>query len=305
MENTSNFLIFGGAGRLARALVQTCPTGVFATALSRQTLDLTDADAVRAAVRTFRPKAVINAAAWTDVSGAQTHPEEAYAVNAHAPGRLAEILREEGVELVHYSTDYVFSGNGSMPWSEENLPAPRAQGVYGLSKALGEEKVLASRVAGVVIRAGWLHSGERDFVAAILRAALAGRSLTVTRSQIGTPTHTSALAAWTWKLLLQFGTTVPMKVVHYVEEGGWISRAEFADYVLKRATEQCERLGQISRGRDLERIRTSMRVVDDDDGIRPLNCRLKTVHPYLPSCSHWRLGVDKSVEIVINSELDV
>ena len=94
------------------------------------------------------------------------------------------------------------------------------------------------------MRAGWLHSGERDFVHAILSAAAEGRALCVTASQLGTTTTTEALARWTWDALPELTPVDRLTTVHYVEEGGWISRADMAVHALEAAEDRAIRLGE-------------------------------------------------------------
>lgn len=194
-------MILGASGRLGRALWESRPQTLEVTALTHAELDVTDIRAVEAVIALARPDVVINAAAWTDVAGAQTNAAAARAVNAVAPGAMGRLFARTGVRIVHFSTDYVFSGEGSSPWNEASEAHPRQAGVYGVTKHEGERLLEESGVSGAIVRAGWLHSGERDFVNAILSAAAEGRALCVTASQIGTPTSTEALARWTWDAL--------------------------------------------------------------------------------------------------------
>ena len=173
-------MILGASGRLGRALWESRPQTLEVTALTHAELDVTDIRAVEAVIALARPDVVINAAAWTDVAGAQTNAAAARAVNAVAPGAMGRLFARTGVRIVHFSTDYVFSGEGSSPWNEASEAHPRQAGVYGVTKHEGERLLEESGVSGAIVRAGWLHSGERDFVNAILSAAAEGRALCVT-----------------------------------------------------------------------------------------------------------------------------
>ena len=297
-------LLLGGQGRLARALLTTQPPGVLVQALSRAELDITNTRRFETFIQTFEPQVVINAAAWTDGGGAQQQREAVFDVNAVAPTRIAKVLSERQIPLVHYSTDYVFSGEGETPWYEDSEPNPKTNGVYGQSKLEGEKGLGESGVSGVVIRAGWLHSGERDFVAAILNAALAKKALTVTAAQVGTPTHTATLATWTWQFLPCFEKQHSISVVHYVESGEWVTRAEFARYLLYSAEKYCTNLQLTAMANTLHEARVGLTVTQDIDAIRPANCRLATRSPSrLALLPHWKRGVDKSVENVIKLKL--
>lgn len=175
-------------------------------AASRAQLDVTDAGAVDAAVRgtgaagSDAPAAVINCAAYTDVDGAESHPEEAHAVNAAAAGALAQAAAAAGVPFLHVSTDYVFGGEpqrggeGSpRPYVESDVPDPR--GVYALSKAAGEELVLAASDRHLVVRTAWLFGvAGRSFPATMLALARERGCVEVVDDQIGSPTWTGHLA---------------------------------------------------------------------------------------------------------------
>ena len=155
-------MILGASGRLGRALWESRPQTLEVTALTHAELDVTDIRAVEAVIALARPDVVINAAAWTDVAGAQTNAAAARAVNAVAPGAMGRLFARTGVRIVHFSTDYVFSGEGSSPWNEASEAHPRQAGVYGVTKHEGERLLEESGVSGAIVRAGWLHSGERD-----------------------------------------------------------------------------------------------------------------------------------------------
>ena len=296
-------MIIGASGRLGRALWASRPHGFEVTALTHAELDVTDIRAMEAVVAVARPDVVINAAAWTDVEGAQRNEARARAVNAQAPGAMGRLFARQGIRIVHFSTDYVFSGEGTDPWNEACLPQPRPAGVYGLTKREGERQLEESGVSGTIVRAGWLHSGERDFVNAILCAAAEGKPLSVTASQIGTPTSTEALAQWTWDALPMLTPFGRLTTVHYVEEGGWISRADMAVHVLVSAEEQAAGMGEFGLAARFKRARENMRRSVADNGLRPQNCRLSSLRKgEFPCTKGWKGGVDKSVDIVISAK---
>jgi dTDP-4-dehydrorhamnose reductase len=163
-------------------------------------LDITDDAAVRAAVERVRPDAVLNCAAWTDVDGAETHAEQAHAVNADGAGNLARAAAQAGVPLVHVSTDYVFSGEACVDASG----APRAyvesdptgpQSVYGQSKLAGEQQVLGASARHTVVRSAWLFGiAGRNFAETMLRLASEREAVQVVTDQVGCPTWTGHLA---------------------------------------------------------------------------------------------------------------
>jgi dTDP-4-dehydrorhamnose reductase len=163
-------------------------------------LDITDAEAVLRAFARIAPEAVLNCAAWTDVDGAETHVQQAHAVNAHGAGNLARAAAQVGVPLVHVSTDYVFDGDGRLdgsralrPYVESDPTGPRS--VYGESKLAGELEVLAASPRHTVARSSWLFgTGGANFAETMLRLAAERDAVQVVVDQVGCPTWTGHLA---------------------------------------------------------------------------------------------------------------
>ena len=291
-------LLLGAGGRLGRELKKALAERCSVTAFGHAEADIGDEAAMTALVDRLRPDAIVNAAAWTDVTGAETHKAEAYRANWTGVGVLARLARRFDIPLLHYSTDYVFSGEGDLPWRETDPTAPL--GVYGASKLAGEATFLASGARGAIIRVGWLHSGEKDFVSAILSRALTGAPLTVVNNQWGTPTEAAALARWTALSLSALWSTEGTRVVHYVESGDYVSRFEMADYLLRRAEAFLEQRGDQEKASLCRRAYKTMSGAVLNDGIRPCNCRLvPTVDSRFSAFSAWKEGVDKSVEKMI------
>jgi len=168
--------------------------------LDRSELDITDVADVERALADIRPDAAVNCAAWTDVDGAETHPEQARAVNAHGAGNLARAAAAAGIRLVHVSTDYVFSGEAplddtgaSRAYVESDPTGPRS--VYGRTKLEGELEVLAASGRHTVARSSWLFGVDgHNFVATMLRLASEREAVQVVTDQVGCPTWTGHLA---------------------------------------------------------------------------------------------------------------
>ena len=182
-------LVVGRNGQLARALGEEAP-GL--TRLGHQSLDLRDRRAAEAAVADHAPDLVVNAAAFTDVDGAEAAREEAFAVNRDGVGALARGAARAGAALVHVSTDYVFDGSKAGAWTEADPTGPL--NVYGASKLAGEAAALEACPRTVVLRTSWVYSPwGRNFVTTML--GLAGRArLTVVDDQRGSPTSALGLA---------------------------------------------------------------------------------------------------------------
>jgi dTDP-4-dehydrorhamnose reductase len=158
-------------------------------------LDVTDAISIDSALERWAPDVVVNCAAWTDVDGAESQREQAWAANASGPAQLAAATSARAVRLIHISTDYVFDGAAQRPYRESDPPSARPATAYGASKLAGEQEVLA-RPGTAVVRTSWLHGvGGSNFVDTMLGLAAAGRhELSVVTDQRGSPTWTGHLA---------------------------------------------------------------------------------------------------------------
>ena len=187
-------LVTGAAGMLGRDVVAAASdAGHEVVALSRADLDITDAAAVRAATRDGRPDAVVNCAAWTDVDGAEAAEEAATKVNGAGAGNVAAAAAEAGAHLVHVSTDYVFDGEATTPYTEHAPTAPRS--AYGRSKLAGERAMIAAIAEGAIVRTSWLFGPHgRNFVDTMRRLGTERDEVAVVDDQVGSPTYTGHLA---------------------------------------------------------------------------------------------------------------
>jgi dTDP-4-dehydrorhamnose reductase len=194
----TRILLTGAGGMLGHDLVSVLGTHDV-TALTRAELDITDRESVDAAV-TGRD-VVINAAAYTKVDDAESHRDEAFAINAEGTRNLARSARAQGATLMQLSTDYVFDGQASTPYPEDTPLNPVS--VYGQSKAEGERAALAEHPDGtVIVRTAWLY-GEHgpNFPATMLRLSQERDTISVVTDQIGQPTWTHDLAGWIASLI--------------------------------------------------------------------------------------------------------
>jgi dTDP-4-dehydrorhamnose reductase len=155
--------------------------------------DLNDLDGLRETVLRLRPDVIVNAAAHTAVDKAESEPELARALNAAAPGVLAEAAHAVGALLVHYSTDYVFDGSGTAPWSEDAANGPLS--VYGQTKLEGERLVAAASTRHLIFRTSWVYAARGgNFAKTMLRLAQERERLTVIDDQWGAPTGAELIA---------------------------------------------------------------------------------------------------------------
>lgn len=169
-------------------------------AVDRKQLDLSDADSVRKLIQEIKPDVIVNAAAYTAVDKAEEERDLAYQVNAVAPGVMAEEARKLGALLLHYSTDYVFNGEKSSPYTETDQPSPI--NVYGASKLEGEQAIQASGCHHLIFRTSWVFSSRgHNFLLSMLRLAKEREELRIVADQIGSPTSARYIADATSHIL--------------------------------------------------------------------------------------------------------
>ena len=193
--------IIGKNGQLGNALFRRSPKGdVVIKAFGRSECDVTDADSVEQGLKNKSLDMLINAAAYTAVDQAESEPERAHAVNAQGPSNLAAFCARATIPLIHISTDYVFDGTKTTPYSESDAIAPL--GVYGASKAQGEENVRNRLAHHIIIRTAWLYSATgHNFVKTMLRLGREKPVLKVVDDQHGGPTSAADLAAAVWQII--------------------------------------------------------------------------------------------------------
>lgn len=176
--------------------------------MTREVLDVADSESVANAIRLHRPDAVVNLAAYTQVDSAETHADEAFQVNAIAPGILAQHCQLAEIDFVHVSTDYVFDGQSDRPYRVEDQTGPK--GVYARSKWEGEEAVRAAFAEGSgstskhwIVRAAWIYDTRgKNFMQTMLQLANRGIPLRVVSDQWGAPTAAEPFASTLLELVL-------------------------------------------------------------------------------------------------------
>lgn len=209
-------LLLGARGQVGWQLQRSLSVAGVVTALDRtgqsassgQPLcgDLAQPDALARTLQALRPDVVVNAAAYTAVDKAETERDTAFAINATACEVLARETQRLGAWLVHYSTDYVFSGTGERPWSEADATAPL--NTYGASKLAGEQAIAAQQPRHLIFRTSWVFdTWGSNFLKSILRAAAQRDSLNVVNDQWGAPTRAALIADITAHALMRLRGT--------------------------------------------------------------------------------------------------
>ncbi len=229
-----SLLVFGRSGQVARELARLAPEASF---LGRDAADLSVQGQCEAAIRAAKPDAVINAAAWTNVDGAETAEAEATRVNGDAPGEMARACAALGVPFVQISTDYVFDGSGDAPWSPDDATGPL--GAYGRSKLAGEAAVADAGGRYAILRTSWVFSAHgANFVKTMLRLGAERETLSVVEDQVGGPTAAADIAAACLALAKSLRSGGPSGVQHFAGAPD-VSWAGFARAIMERASLDC------------------------------------------------------------------
>ena len=278
-------LLTGRSGQLGQALLASAPDGVELVATSRAELDLADSAACRRIVEEQRPEWVLNAGAYTAVDQAEQEPALAEAINAGAPAAFAAALQQTGGRLLQLSTDFVFNGAQGHPYGPDQPRDPL--GVYGASKARGEEAALQNPQARV-LRTSWVYGPVgKNFCRTMLRLhaakAAAGEPLRVVADQVGCPTSTLTLAAACWRAIGIAADPDGPQLLHWSDAGA----ASWYDFAVA--------IGELAQARGLLTGAASVEPITTADyptpATRPsyslLDCTASRQALGLPAL-HWR-----------------
>ena len=216
----NRILLTGSSGQVGGALLETlapllCGGEAFEiVAPNRAELDLSHPASVRAFVRSVQPRWIVNPAAYTAVDRAESENALAYTINAEVPRVLGEEAAQLGAVVLHFSTDYVFSGHGTASWGESDTPSP--QSTYGSTKLEGERALAGSGAAHLIVRTSWVYGATgKNFLLTILRAARERPELRIVDDQYGAPTWSRDLARLSAHMIAQCESLAPS---HAIEE---------------------------------------------------------------------------------------
>lgn len=224
-------LVFGQTGQVARELVRLVPDARF---VSRAEVDLSKPSQITAFLAKAQADVIINAAAYTAVDLAEQEADLAMAVNGTAPGFVAQHAAARDIPLVHISTDYVFDGRGSVPWTPE-APA-RPLGTYGQSKLEGEASIQAVGGIHAVLRTSWVFSAHgSNFVKTMLRLSAERDTLTVVADQVGGPTAAHDIAAACLSVARQLHAEPQKTGIYHFAGAPDVSWADFAREIFAQA----------------------------------------------------------------------
>jgi dTDP-4-dehydrorhamnose reductase len=227
-------LVLGATGMVGRAVVELLTAqGLRHLAVERDSVDLSQPQSIDAGVAEGT-RAVINCTGWTNVDAAEAQEEEATLVNGTGVGKLAERCRQVGAVLIHYSTDYVFSGKASAPYPVDHPRSPL--NAYGRSKAVGESLLERSGAEYILIRTSWVYAPwGKNFVRTILGLAEKRPSLRVVNDQLGRPSSAEQLASNSLRLL-----SAGARGTFHLSDGGQCTWFDFASAAVADAGLACK-----------------------------------------------------------------
>lgn len=282
------WLVVGGNGQLGKALsVVLGERGIDFRAWGSEDLDVRSAIKCADLIGALKPSVIINAAAWTDVDGAEADPDGAYLVNSTGALNLASAAKAVGAVFSHVSTDYVFSGVSNRPWQEGDFPTPAS--VYGTTKVAGEVAVLGEYAErSYIFRTAWLYSQwGKNFAKTMTRLALSSDGeVRVVDDQVGQPTSAMDLAEQIVDAVIAKSTFG----VYHATNSGQASWCDFASEVFRLSSASVSRVVPVS---SIEFVRPANRPaysVLGHDGWREIE-----------PMRDWRIALSDAMPVIVES----
>jgi dTDP-4-dehydrorhamnose reductase len=301
MSKLPRILIVGSAGQVGVELQRSFAGAGEIICHDRDSVDLAVPEQVRALVRTVAPDIILNAAAYTAVDRAEVEQEASIAVNATAPGILAEEALRRDALLVHYSTDYVFDGSKTSPWLETDAPNPL--NFYGASKLAGEKAIQQVGGKFLIFRTSWVYGPYgNNFMLTMLRLARERESLSIVDDQIGAPTSSIELAKATRTITAgvmsdQFGATFVWAGLYHMTCVGSVSWCGFARAIFARADVLLQ--GNVPRVTPIPSAEYTTLAN------RPRNSQLSNIklkNSFNVQLEHWEAALDYVIRRLTNSQ---
>lgn len=296
-------LLTGVSGQVGFELQRSLMPLAETVLLDRACLDLADEDAIRSCIQSYQPDIVVNPAAYTAVDKAEAEQELAQKINTRAPQVLAEECARINALLVHYSTDYVFSGDEQGAYVETSQPNP--QSVYGKTKHAGELAIAETGVNHLIIRTSWVYGVKgNNFLKTMLRLASEREILNVVADQYGAPTSAALIAdvsAHMIAYMMRYRESwSDLQGIYHLTAGGQTSWHEYAHYVISQASELGATLS-LSADKVLPIATTEY----PTPAKRPVNSVLHTdkiQKQFGVRLPHWQKGVDHVLHELISAQ---
>jgi dTDP-4-dehydrorhamnose reductase len=288
-------VVFGKSGQVGWELLRALDTiGEVISFGHVPGADFTKTEELAATIRAIEPNVIVNAAAYTAVDKAEDEPELATLINAEAPRVLAREAAILGAWLIHYSTEYVFDGSGTIPWLETDVALPL--NVYGASKLAGEQAIQTSGCQHLIFRTSWVYSARgKNFLKTILRLAMEQETLSIVDDQIGAPTGADLLADTTARAILAALGNPNLSGLYNVAAAGETSWHGYARFVIDLARQRSANL----------KVGSVFPVASAGfpaKAKRPLNSRLDTRklrESFNIALPDWRQGVEHTIADVL------
>lgn len=239
-------LVTGGSGQVGFELQRSLTLYGEVVAPNRMELDLSDEHAVINYLQQLKPDMIVNAAAWTAVDLAESSSDDAYQLNHRLPKILAEYSARHGSWLIHYSSDYVYPGDGEQPWSESDTTGPLS--VYGASKLAGDESVIESGADALIFRTSWVYGARgNNFMKTMLRLGAERTALNVVADQWGAPTPARLIADVTALAIDRIVQKRPIAAgIYHLAPQGETNWCEFAKLIFSEAAKREQPLTVLS-----------------------------------------------------------
>lgn len=291
-------LLFGANGQVGFELRRSLTLDYDVIALDRAQCDMSDAQQICRAIQTNNPVLIVNAAAYTAVDKAESESDLAFAINAHALQVIAQEAKKINAAVVHYSTDYVFNGQATVPYAETDTPAPIS--MYGQSKLAGERvlaEVLGDNYPFWILRTSWVYGLHgSNFLKTMLKLATSRESLSVVADQIGAPTSAALIADVSARLL----QVRPAPGIYHLSAAGQTHWHAYAVFVIARAqqkgmalcmgAQQVLPIGTADYPTPAKRPTYSL-----------LNC-IKLEQALCIKLPDWRVGVEQVVDSIVENQ---
>ncbi len=286
-------LLTGPTGQIGSELLRALPALGEVIAVDRAQMDMTEPDGICKLVRSIRPDLVVNAAGYTDVDRAEREEELAHRINATAPGILAQEASRLGAAIIHYSTDYVFNGRATSPYTPKDEPDPI--NAYGRTKLAGEKVVSASGCASLIIRTSWVYSTRgSNFLSSILEQAPIKRELRVVDDQFGCRTWSRTVAKATAQIIAralvhqgQAWSFADAGGIYHLACQGVTSRFGFAQRIIE--------LAEISPDPTVVPVPTKARSAVADRPRFSALCCDSTVRQFEIELPHWEAALEAAL----------
>ncbi|ORM77329.1 dTDP-4-dehydrorhamnose reductase [Pantoea eucrina] len=293
-----HILLFGKTGQvgweLQRALA---PLGKITALSTRSTEwcgDLTQPEEIRKSIQNLRPDIIVNAAAYTAVDKAESEPDLAELINSTSVKVMAEEAKNLNAILIHYSTDYVYSGEGHNRWRESDKPEPR--NVYGKTKLSGEQAITAADIQYLIFRTSWVYaSRSNNFIKTMLRLGSEKEALSIINDQIGAPTGAALIADITAHALRMIQANPELRGIYNLAAAGETSWFDYASLIFTES----EKYSTGLKIKKLSPIKTAEYITPAK---RPLNSRLdltKIERSFNLTLPHWQNGVRYAINEIL------